>query len=56
VAAFPIQVNDIERDILEDTVRTSGRRRRYWKSLQATLHAGVAEMQLQMLDLVIGVS
>jgi hypothetical protein len=40
---FPIKVNDIERDVLEDTVRTSGHRQRYRKGLRTTLHTGVAE-------------
>jgi hypothetical protein len=55
-ATFPIEVNDIERVVLEDTVRSSGHRRWYRKGLHATLHTGVAERQLQMLDLVIGVT
>jgi hypothetical protein len=41
--------------VLEDTLRTSGHRRRYQKSLHATHHTG-AEKQLQMIDLVIDVT
>jgi hypothetical protein len=55
-ATFPIEVNDIERDELEDTVRASGNRRWYRKGLHTTLHTGVVERQLQMLDLVIGIT
>jgi hypothetical protein len=45
-ATFPIEVNDIEREVLEDTVRASGHRRCYRESPHATLHTGVAERQL----------
>jgi hypothetical protein len=55
-ATFPIEVNDIERNVLEDTVRASGIRRRYRKSLHETLHTGVVERLLQMFDLVIGIT
>jgi hypothetical protein len=52
-ATFPIKVNDIERDVLEDTIRAGGHRWRYRKSLHTTLHTGVADRQLQMSDFVI---
>jgi hypothetical protein len=55
-AAFPIEVNNIEREVLEDTVRASGHRRWYRKSPHATLHTAFSERQLQMLDLVIGIA
>jgi hypothetical protein len=55
-ATFSIEVNDIERDVLEDTVRTSGHRWRYRKGLHTTLHTGVAVRQLQMFNLVIGIT
>jgi hypothetical protein len=42
-ATFPIEVNDIEREVLEDTVRASGHRRWYRKALHTTLHTDVAE-------------
>jgi hypothetical protein len=45
-ATFPIEVNDIECEVLEDTVRASGHRLWYRESLHATLHTDVAEMQL----------
>jgi hypothetical protein len=48
-ATFPIEVNDIERDTLEDTERASGHSRRYRKRLHTTLDTGVTERQLQML-------
>jgi hypothetical protein len=51
-----IFVNDIERDVLEDTVRTSGHRRQYRKELHTILHTGVAERRLQMLDLIIDIT
>jgi hypothetical protein len=42
-ATFPIEVSDIEREVLEDTVRASGHRRWYRKSPHATLHTdGIA--------------
>jgi hypothetical protein len=40
---FPIEVNDIERDVLEDTISISGHRQRYRKGLHTTLHTGVSE-------------
>jgi hypothetical protein len=45
-STFPIEVNDIEREVLEDTVRASGHRRWYRKSSHATLHTAVAERHL----------
>jgi hypothetical protein len=36
-ATFPIEVNDIEREVLEDTVRASGHRRQHQKSLETSI-------------------